>query len=81
MYGQGNWVKGYYEKQMYLNRTLIEDAKLSLTEVQDISARFLTQFSGVSFAVSANVIENNDFSRGHYRMIRNSLRSCQRQEI
>lgn len=72
MYGEGNWVKGYYEKQIYLNRTLIEDAKLSLTEVQDISSRFLTQFSGVSFAVSANVIENNDFSRGHYRMIRNS---------
>lgn len=72
MYGQGNWVKGYYEKQVYLNRTLIEDAKLSLTEVQDISARFLTQFSGVAFAVSANVIENNDFARGHYRKIRNS---------
>lgn len=72
LYGQGNWVKGYYEKQIYLNRTLIEDAKLSLPEVQDIAARFMTQFSGVAFAVAANVIENNDFSRGHYRMIRNS---------
>lgn len=72
LYGQGNWVKGYYEKQIYLNRTLIEDAELSLNEVQNIAARFLTQFTGVSFAVAANVIENNDFSRGHFRMIRNS---------
>jgi predicted AlkP superfamily pyrophosphatase or phosphodiesterase len=72
LYGQGNWVKGYYEKQIYLNRTLIEDAELSLSEVQDMSARFITQFNGVSFAVPANVIENNDFSRGHYGMIRNS---------
>lgn len=72
LYGQGNWVKGYYEKQIYLNRTLIEDAELSLSEVQNMSARFITQFNGVSFAVAANVIENNDFSRGHYGMIRNS---------
>ena len=72
LYGQGNRVKGYYEQQVYLNRTLIEDAKLSLTEVQDVTARFLTQFTGVAFAVPANVIESNDFSRGHYRMMRNS---------
>lgn len=72
LYGEGNWVKGYYEKQIYLNRTLIEDADLSMNEVQNLSARFITQFNGVSFAVAANVIENNDFSRGHYRMIRNS---------
>lgn len=72
LYGEGNWVKGYYEKQIYLNRTLIEDANLSLFEVQNQAARFITQFNGVSFAVAANVIENNDFSRGHYRMIRNS---------
>ncbi len=72
MYGQGNWVKGYYEKQIYLNRTLIEDADLSLAEVQDMAARFITQFNGVSFAVAANVIENNDFRSGYYGMIRNS---------
>jgi predicted AlkP superfamily pyrophosphatase or phosphodiesterase len=72
LYGQGTWVKGYYEKQIYLNRTLIEDANLSLFEVQNQAARFITQFNGVSSAVAANVIENNDFSRGHYRMIRNS---------
>jgi len=73
LYGEGNWVKGYYEKQIYLNRTLIEDANLSLFEVQNQAARFITQFNGVSFAVAANIIENNDFSKGHYRMIRNSF--------
>jgi len=73
IYGQGNWIKGYYEKQVYLNRTLIEDATLSLYEVQNTAARFLSQFSGVATAVAANVIENNDFSRGFYRKMRNSF--------
>jgi hypothetical protein len=72
IYGEGNWVKGYYEKQIYLNHMLIEDARLSLEEIQSTSARFLTQFTGVASAVSGIIIENNDFSRGHFRKIRNS---------
>ncbi|MEI8226307.1 MAG: alkaline phosphatase family protein, partial [Bacteroidota bacterium] len=30
VYGEGNWVKGYSERQVFLNRTLIEDARLQL---------------------------------------------------
>lgn len=72
IYGEGTWVKGYYEKQIYLNHTLIEDARISLEGIQATSARFMAQFTGVASAVSGIVIENNDFSRGHFRKIRNS---------
>ncbi|MEZ4999241.1 MAG: alkaline phosphatase family protein [Bacteroidales bacterium] len=72
MYGEGNWVKGYYEKQVYLNHSLIEDARISLEDIQSTAARFMTQFTGVANAVSGTVIENNDFTRGHFRKIRNS---------
>ncbi|MFO7573775.1 MAG: alkaline phosphatase family protein [Bacteroidales bacterium] len=41
VYGEGDWVKGYSERQVFLNRTLIEDARLSLEEVQKKVARFL----------------------------------------
>ncbi|MCA1756817.1 MAG: alkaline phosphatase family protein [Bacteroidales bacterium] len=72
IYGEGSWVKGYYEKQIYLNRTLIEDARLDLDEMQQTASRFLTQFSGVASAVPGSVIETGDFTRGYFRSIRNS---------
>ncbi|TFH39204.1 MAG: alkaline phosphatase family protein [Bacteroidia bacterium] len=72
IYGEGNWVKGYYEKQIYLNHTLIEDARIPLEEIQTTAARFITQFTGVSAAVSGIVIANNDFTRGYFGKMRNS---------
>lgn len=47
-YGEGQYVEGYHDLQIYLNHKLIEDKKLSLTEVQEKSAEFLSQFSGVN---------------------------------
>lgn len=73
IYGQGDWVKGYYEKQVYLNHTLIEDSGLDLAEIQMTAARFLTQFNGVSTAVAASVLANNEFTRGHFSRMRNSF--------
>ncbi len=73
IYGQGNWIKGYYEKQVYLNHTLIEDSSLELSDVQLIAARFLTQFTGVSAAVSGTVLADNEFTRGHFAKMRNSF--------
>ena len=46
VYGEGNWVKGYSERQVYLNRTLIEDARIPLEDVQKKVARFLVQILG-----------------------------------
>ncbi|WP_018108625.1 alkaline phosphatase family protein [Bacteroides propionicifaciens] len=47
-YGEGQYVEGYYDLQIYLNHQLLEEKTLSLTEVQEKSAEFLSQFSGVN---------------------------------
>lgn len=47
-YGEGQYIDGYYNQQIYLNQQLIEDKKLSLAEIQRKAAEFLIQFSGVN---------------------------------
>ncbi|MCU0462367.1 MAG: alkaline phosphatase family protein [Bacteroidales bacterium] len=73
LYGDGDWVKGYSEKQFYLNRTLIEDAKIPLEEIQKKVARFLIQFSGVSSAYPYYAFEANDFGNGNLKKIINNF--------
>jgi len=73
VYGEGDWVKGYSERQVFLNRILIEDARLSLEEVQKKVARFLVQFSGVSAAYPYSAFEANDFEDGHLKRIINNF--------
>lgn len=73
VYGEGDWVKGYSERQIYLNRTLIEDARLSLDDVQKKVARFIVQFSGVAAAYPYSAFEANDFGNGNLRRINNNF--------
>jgi len=72
VYGQGNWVSLYYANQIYLNRQLIEDSRLSLEEVQDRVASFIIQFSGVSNALPAHILQRNNFTEGIFNRIQNS---------
>ena len=53
-YGEGQYVEAYYDQQIYLNHKLNENKQLSLTEIQEKSAEFLVQFSGVSEVYSAH---------------------------
>ena len=73
VYGEGNWVKGYSERQIFLNRTLIEDARLPLEEVQKKVARFLVQFTGVAAAYPYSAFEANDFGNGNLKRIINNF--------
>ena len=73
VYGEGDWVKGYSERQIFLNRTLIEDARLSLDDVQKKVARFLVQFTGVAAAYPYSAFEANDFGNGNLKKIINSF--------
>jgi predicted AlkP superfamily pyrophosphatase or phosphodiesterase len=73
VYGEGDWVKGYSEKQIFLNRTLIEDARLSLDDVQKKVARFLVQFTGVQAAYPYSAFETNDFGTGNLKRIINNF--------
>jgi predicted AlkP superfamily pyrophosphatase or phosphodiesterase len=73
IYGEGEWIKGYSERQIFLNRTLIEDARLSLDDVQKKVARFLIQFTGVEAAYPYSAFEANDFGNGNLKRIINNF--------
>lgn len=53
-YGEGQYVEGFYNQQIYLNRKSIEEKQLNLAEMQQKSAEFLVQFSGVNKVYSAH---------------------------
>lgn len=71
-YGEAEWVLGYSDQQIYLNRNLIEDAKLSLKEVQEKVASFMVQFNGVSNAVTAYSLQTQNFTDGILKAMQNS---------
>ena len=59
IYGNGQWVDGYYNRQFFLNRNLIKDKKLDLAELRAKSSEFLRQMSGVTAAYTFEEILNN----------------------
>lgn len=73
VYGQGDWVKGFFENQIFLNRSLIEDADISLEDMQRKIARFMVQFSGVSNAVPCSTFEMSTFNEGILKKMNNSF--------
>ncbi len=71
-YGKGEWIRAYHAQQIYLNHTLIEDSKMSLTQMQDYIAQFMLQFSGVANTVTAHTLQTANFTEGIFRKIQNS---------
>lgn len=51
LYGHERWVDGAYGQSIYLNRTLIEQKRLSLETIQRQVANFLMDFEGVQTAL------------------------------
>jgi predicted AlkP superfamily pyrophosphatase or phosphodiesterase len=72
IYGKGDWVKFYYAQQVYLNHDLIEESKLNLADVQNKTAQFLLQFTGVSNTVTATTLQNAYFSDGIFAKMQKS---------
>jgi arylsulfatase A-like enzyme len=72
IYGTGDWVSFYYAQQIFLNRELIEDSKLSISEFQDRVVRFMIQFEGVSNALSADDLIRNNYTHGTFEMMQKS---------
>jgi hypothetical protein len=54
IYGEGQYVETYHDHEIYLNHKFIEKKNLLLTEVQDRSAAFLVEFSGVKDVYSSH---------------------------
>ncbi|MDR1416353.1 MAG: alkaline phosphatase family protein [Prevotellaceae bacterium] len=73
VYGKGDWIKSFSQKQIFLNHSLIEDSNLRLSEVQERTASFVLQFSGVANAVTAHTLANAAFTDGVMRRMQNNF--------
>ena len=73
VYGKGDWVKNYYAQQIYLNRDLIEDAKLNLADVQQRVAQFMLQVSGVANTITSSTLQTTYFPDGVFSKIQRSF--------
>ncbi len=72
LYGSGEWIKGYYGQQLYLNFDLIENSKMKFEDFQNVVAQFLIQFTGVSNTLTANALQNNQFMDGFRHKMQNN---------
>lgn len=60
MYGHEEWVLGYHDKEIYLNRELIKKKELNYQEFVINSAEFLSQMEGVQDALTSFQILHGD---------------------
>ncbi len=73
LYGNGEWILGYDSQQVYLNHQLIEDSKLSITDLQVKAVDFLIQFSGVATSTSANSLIKSNYTHGILQKVQRSF--------
>lgn len=73
IYGQEQWISGYYGKNIYLNKQKIEQKNLDFSKIQQQVADFMLEFEGVQSAYTANQIlhSSSDF-RSESGRLRNS---------
>jgi len=71
IYGRGDWIKQYHGQQIFLNRTLIEDSKLNLEEMQNNVASLMLQFTGVANTMTATTIQSTNFTYGIFQTMQN----------
>ena len=58
IYGQERWIDGYYGKNIFLNKSKIEEKKINFREMQQTVADFLMEFEGIQAAFPASQILN-----------------------
>ncbi|MDR3251291.1 MAG: alkaline phosphatase family protein [Tannerella sp.] len=64
VYGQKNWVRGYYDHQIFLDRKNIENEKLDLAVIQSKAAEFVAEFSGVQQATTDHSLRSGEWNEG-----------------
>lgn len=75
LYGQGQWIEGFEDMQLYLNHKLIEQKQLQADDVAREAAKFIALFSGVDEVFTAQQLLHEDYSQRISR-IRNSYRKA-----
>ena len=59
IYGNGNWVSGYFNEQIFLNDKLAKEKNIPIEELRAKSGEFLRRMSGVNEAYTFDEILNN----------------------
>ena len=72
-YEPANWILGYSERQIYLNREMIYKYGFDLEEIQSRAATFALQFRGVSGALTASDMQSGYFGKGYGEKMQNSF--------
>jgi len=69
IYGHERWVDGGFGPFIYLNRTLIEQKRLSLETIQRQVANFIMDFEGVQVAYPIHEAIRSEYSSSIYRKL------------
>lgn len=73
IYGQEKWIKGYYGKNIFLNKEKIAEKKLNYTDFEKTVAEFMLEFEGIQAAfTSAQVLNMGGNSNSEMARLRNS---------
>ena len=81
LYGSGEWIKGYFGQQLYLNTDLIENSKQKLDDFRNTVAQFLIQFTGVSNTITATALQNNQYTEGYRSKMQNNFFPCRSGDV
>jgi predicted AlkP superfamily pyrophosphatase or phosphodiesterase len=73
IYGKGDWIKEYHAQQIYLNRSLIESAKLSLSSVEENVANLMLQFQGVQNTITSSALTSTSYVDGVFSKFQNGF--------
>ncbi|MDE6283085.1 MAG: alkaline phosphatase family protein [Muribaculaceae bacterium] len=71
IHGNGEWVSGYHDSQIFLNHKLIKDRGKDLADIRLEAARFLERMSGVSHAWSIDEVMSRQASENPEALRRN----------
>lgn len=72
-HGQDEWVLGYCDNALYLNRDIIYKHRKTVADIQTETASFALQFRGISHAVSATAMQNGYFGSGIAHLMQNGF--------
>lgn len=80
VYGQANWVEGYHDRQIFLNRKLIADRLMNIDEIQTKAAEFVIQMTGIQDVITSHQLLHgnwnnriDDARKGYHRKLSGDL--------
>lgn len=72
LYSEGKWIIDFANQQIYLNRLLIEDSKISLQEMQDKVAAFIINSEAVAYSMGGVYLATQSYNDGLRKKMQNS---------